>query len=191
MNLQTKFENPTRLQELMPRETLLKIGLHNGQIVCDIGAGSGIFTIPAASITENTVFALEINDELITVITEKAKSRSLSNVQVTRVQGNKFPLQTSSVDLALLVTVFHEIVDKNEFLHEVSRILNDHGKVAVIEFHKRITPMGPPLQHRISQDDLQVHFAESGLYLRDSFELGPNFYCSVFDQIKDSRDAKL
>lgn len=180
MNKQVKFENPARLQELNPTETLLRIGLQNGQVICDIGAGSGIFTIPAASITDNTVFALEINDELITVIAEKASREGLTNVRVMKVQGNDFGLQTGSVDLALLVTVFHEINDKDLFLQEVKRILNDHGKVAVIEFHKRDTPMGPPLPHRISQDEILAHFEDAGLCLKESFELGPNFNCSIF-----------
>jgi ubiquinone/menaquinone biosynthesis C-methylase UbiE len=175
MNGQMKFENPARLQELNPAETLLRIGLQNGQVVCDIGAGSGIFTIPAALMTDQAVIALEINEELIPIIIEKACSQGLSNIQAIKVQGSNFTLQTGSVDLVLLVTVFHEIDDKALFHQEVWRILNDYGKVAVIEFHKRETPMGPPLPHRISQDAILAHFADSGFYLKDKFQLF-NFY---------------
>lgn len=188
MNMQMKLENPARLQELKPTETLLRIGLQKGQVVCDIGAGSGIFTIPAALITDNTVFALEINEKLIPVITEKARSQGLSNIQVMQVRGSNFGLADHTVDLALLVTVFHEIDDKVIFLQEIRRILNVQGKVAVIEFHKRETPMGPPLLHRIGQEELSTFFAKSGLYLKDSFELGPNMYCSIFVPAEGSNE---
>lgn len=188
MNMQMKLENPVRLQELKPMETLLRIGLQKGQVVCDIGAGSGIFTIPVASITNNTVFALEINENLIPVITEKARSQGLNNIQVMLVQGSNFGLADHSVDLALLVTVLHEIDDKAMFIKEIKRILNAHGSVAVIEFHKRETPMGPPLQYRISQDELLAYFSVSGLHLKENFELGPNLNCSIFIQAEDSNE---
>jgi ubiquinone/menaquinone biosynthesis C-methylase UbiE len=189
--MKNKFENPVRLQELKPEETLLRIGLQNGQIVCDIGAGSGIFTIPAATLTENTVFALEINDELIPVIREKAGALNLGNVQVLKVEGNDFGLETGSVDLALLVAIFHEISNKEQFLEEVVRILADHGKVAVIEFHKRDTPMGPPLSHRVSRNALLVHFEKAGSYLQEEFELGPNYYCAVLQKDSTRKKAGL
>ncbi len=65
---QNKLENPERLAELSPKETLMKIGLGEQDVICDIGSGSGIFTIPAAQITANTVFALDINNEFLDII---------------------------------------------------------------------------------------------------------------------------
>ena len=179
MNKQMRYENPVRLQELNPRGTLSRIGLQKDQVVCDIGAGSGIFTILAASMTGKTVFALEIDDELINVIKEKAKQEGLNNIQVMKVQDDRFDLESSSIDLVLLVTVLHEISDKVAFLEEVKRILNDHGKIAVIEFHKCVTPMGPPLQVRLGQDELLDLFAKVGYQPLESFELGANFNCSI------------
>jgi len=52
---QIELENPERLAELSPKDTLMRIGLGEKDIICDIGAGSGIFTIPAAGITKNTL----------------------------------------------------------------------------------------------------------------------------------------
>jgi len=66
-NKQMKFENPVRIKELKPIETLIRIGLKENHVVCDIGAGSGIFTIPASMITKNKVYALEINDAMLSI----------------------------------------------------------------------------------------------------------------------------
>jgi precorrin-6B methylase 2 len=56
-----KLENPARLLELAPADTLHKIGLSEGSIFCDVGAGTGVFTFPAASISNTTVYAVEIS----------------------------------------------------------------------------------------------------------------------------------
>ncbi|HYE67047.1 MAG TPA: methyltransferase domain-containing protein, partial [Anaerovoracaceae bacterium] len=106
---QMRMENPLRIAELNPLETLIRIGLGENDTVCDIGAGSGIFTIPAAQITKNKVYALEIDDEMLEVIGEKMKNLSLSNIELVKVNGDKFPIEDQTVDFTLMVTVFHEI----------------------------------------------------------------------------------
>jgi precorrin-6B methylase 2 len=76
-----RFENPERIKELNPAKTLKRIGLKNGDIICDIGAGSGIFYIPAAKLTSNLVYSLEINDEMLKIIDEKARKEGLSTLK--------------------------------------------------------------------------------------------------------------
>lgn len=182
-NKQTKLENPLRLEELKPIDTLIKIGLQENYRVGDIGAGSGIFTIPAAMITKNKVYALEISDEMLSVIGEKAKVEGATNIELIKVQGDHFDLLDDSIDIALMVTVLHEIPDTTVFLEEVKRILMDHGKIAVIEFHKRETSMGPPVEHRMGKDEVIDRLTNRGFMVSDEFDLGDNFYCLVF-QIK-------
>ena len=72
-----RFENPERLAELSPAKTLIKIGLEDGMTLCDIGAGSGIFSVAAAKITTAKVFATDINPEMLSVIAEKANAQGL------------------------------------------------------------------------------------------------------------------
>ena len=72
-------------------------------VLCDIGAGTGIFTFPATEISSNDIYA-------------------------------------------------HEVENKELMLDEIKRILKQGGKLMIIEFHKRETPMGPPLDHRISEE---------------------------------------
>ncbi len=138
---QMKFENPIRVKELSPRETLKRIGLHDGGIFCDIGAGSGIFTVPAAEITKSKVYALEISDEMLSVIEEKALNNNLTNIEAKKVTSESFFMEDHCVDIALMATVLHEVADKKSFLENVKKLLKADGRVAVIEFHKRTTPM--------------------------------------------------
>lgn len=177
---QLKFENPLRIEELKPTETLKKIGLEENHVICDIGAGSGIFTIPASMITNNKVYALEINDEMLSVIGEKAKSQGIKNIQLIKVQDENFDMEDHSVDIVIMVTVLHEIENKFAFLGEVKRILSENGRIAVIEFHKWQTPMGPPTEHRMSKDEVIDHMKDIGYAVKEDIDLGENYYCLVF-----------
>ena len=182
-NKRMKFENPIRLEELKPEATLKRIGLQEDHVLCDIGAGSGIFTIPAARITKNKVYALEINEEMLSVIGEKAKSEGITNIELIKVKGDHFDLIDHSIDVVLLVTILHEIQNTTVFLEKVKTILKDNGKIVVIEFHKRETPMGPPIGHRMGKDDMIDGFKKIDFIISEEFNLGENFYCSVFQYL--------
>lgn len=174
---QNKLENPERLAELSPETTLKRIGLGKSDVLCDIGAGSGIFTIPAAKMTNNLVMALELSDELLDIIKEKAKNQNLDNISVIKVTEDRYNIDAETVDFAILVTVFHEIENKDTLLSEIKRVLKKSGKLAIIEFHKRQTPMGPPVSHRIGKEDVAAICGGHGLNVSDEFDLGDNFYC--------------
>ncbi|MPL97776.1 Ubiquinone/menaquinone biosynthesis C-methyltransferase UbiE [bioreactor metagenome] len=175
-----KFENPIRMKELNPEETLKRIGLHDGSTLCDIGAGSGIFTILAAVLTKSKVYALEISDEMLSIIEEKARNGNLTNIEVKKVSSENFYMEDHCVDIALMATVLHEIADKSAFLKNVKKMLKADGRAAVIEFHKKTTPMGPPAEHRLGRDDAAEEMRKIGFELFDGFDLGENFYCLIF-----------
>ncbi len=177
---QMKLENPIRLAELKPLETLKKIGLQDDQLVCDIGAGTGIFTIPAAHITRKKVYAVDINDEMLTIISRKAAAEGLDNIESMNLTDGHFQIMDHSIDIALLVTVLHEIDNSGLLLGEIKRILKTDGRIAVIEFHKRETEMGPPIGRRLGKDQVKAMLRLTGFEVQEEFDLGDNFYCLVF-----------
>lgn len=181
MNIK-KLENPDRLLELSPSDTLERIGLKNGNILCDIGAGTGIFSIAAAKITENTVYAVDINDELIALILKKAQDEKLDNLKTLKVSGNQYGIEAGTIDVVLLVTVFHELDDKDAIIEEIKRIGKRDSMVAIIEFHDKETPFGPPVSHRLGKDTVSTIFDGHGFIKTMDFDLGANFYCLLFKQ---------
>jgi len=180
---QNKLENPERLAELSPKETLMRIGLGEQDIICDIGAGSGIFTIPAARITKNTVFALEINDEFLAVIMGKAAIEDLPNIIAMKVTGDHYDIRPDTVNVVILVTVLHEIEDKSALLTECKRIMKSKAKLAVIEFHKHQTPMGPPVTHRLDKEEVIEMCGTCGFKRTVEFDLGENLYCLLLESV--------
>jgi ubiquinone/menaquinone biosynthesis C-methylase UbiE len=181
---QTKLENPVRIAELDPAGTLRRIGIGDHDTLCDIGAGSGIFTIPAAQMTDGDVHALEIDDEMLEVIREKAKKEGLKNILAAKVKDGIFPIRDGIVDAAVLVTVLHEIEDKPAFLSEIKRVLKADGRIAIIEFHKMETPMGPPVSHRLGREETAKAMTDAEFLSDIEFDLGENMYCMVFRKIR-------
>lgn len=178
---QNKLENPERLAELSPQETLKKIGINEHDVICDIGAGSGIFTIPAAKVTNNTVYALDINNELLEIIKQKAKREKLSNIKTMKVIGDYYDIEADTVDFVILVTVLHEIENKDLILTEIKRIIKSAGKLAIVEFQKQQTRMGPPVSKRIGKGEISTLCSNYGFTQIDEFYLGNNFYCIVLN----------
>lgn len=176
-----KFENPIRLAELDPMATLMKAGFKENMVLCDIGAGTGIFSFPATQISNNDIFALEISESMIKLLKQRVVERNTKNLIIKKVDSSVFPLESGTCDMALLVTVLHEIEDKQSMLNEIKRVLKPTGKLLIIEFHKRSTPMGPPVDHRISEELTQEICNNNGFKTIDKFSLGENFYGILFE----------
>ncbi|WZL71973.1 methyltransferase domain-containing protein [Clostridiaceae bacterium 35-E11] len=176
-----KFESETRISELNPMSTLIKAGFKENMTLCDIGAGTGIFSFPAAEISSNNIYALEISDSMIELLKNRIIERNTNNLQVKKVESDILPLDNKSCDMAIMVTVLHEIENKELMINEIKRVLKKKGKLMIIEFHKRKTPMGPPINHRISQEDVKEICNGKGFKKVDKFVLGDNFYSVVFE----------
>jgi len=175
-----KFESKIRLKELNPYETLGAIGLKENQVFCDIGAGTGIFSFAASGITTNKIYAVEIADEMLKILASRKEEGKVEQLEIIKVSDNNLPIESKSVDIVLLSTVFHELEEPSKMLEEIHRIKKDDGLLAVIEFHKKETPMGPPIDHRVSKKTLEEICRSHNFKLTNTTQLGENFYLSIF-----------
>jgi len=177
---QRKFENPRRVDELNPKNTLIRIGINKESTVLDYGTGTGIFTIPASTITDKIVYAYDIDQEMINLITKKVEDNNMHNVLVLSNEDIKNKVDALSIDNILLVTVYHEIDNKSIFFDHCNKYLNKTGKISIIEFHYKETPMGPPVKSRISRQSIIDDFSNHNYKLIEEFDLGENFYLVSF-----------
>lgn len=172
-----KLENPQRLAELSPPETLARLGLKDKMTFADIGAGTGIFTTAAAQITHAPIYAIDPSANMREILSSKKSALALDNVEIL---ADVSILPEESVDLALLCTVLHEIEAQEAFLAQIAARLKQTGRLAVIEFHKSESPFGPPFSIRLSPEDIIRLASAAGFVERERFTLGENFYCICF-----------
>ena len=174
-----RLENPARLNELKPSETLTRLGLHDGITFADIGAGTGIFTTAAAAITKSIVYAVDPSDEMRRILESKKSEFGYGQVEIL---SDISEVPNQSVDLALLCTVLHEIEDQESFLGSIAERLKPTGRLAVIDFHKVQSSYGPPLEIRLSEEDVVGLAKVAALTEIERFVLGDNLYCVVFQK---------
>ena len=163
---------------LPPVETLQKFGLEPGDVGADIGCGIGYFTIPAAKMVgeEGKVFALDISEEMLMDVKNRSAVEGIGNLELLKVEENQLSLASDSTTFVFLAFVLHEVPELKAYLLQVIRILKSGGRIAIIEWQKRDMPMGPPVKHRLAQEDLIHILGELGLQSIQDIHLSESFY---------------
>lgn len=184
VNRKEKLNNPWRRENLPPKETLLKMNLAEGDIMADIGCGIGYFTFPAAEIVgpKGKVYALDISSEMLSEVKQKAERQNLPHVETVKTEEQNLKLTNEQVSYAFLCNVLHEISDLPGFLQEVLRIIKPGGKLAIIEWEKKQSPFGPPVEHRLDKRDLEELMHELGFKNIRRPKIGEEFYAFVAEK---------
>jgi ubiquinone/menaquinone biosynthesis C-methylase UbiE len=173
-----RLDNEWRRQNIPPISTLEKLGLRSTDIVADIGCGIGYFTIPAAGMvnSENKVYALDTSDQMLEEVKKRISDSGVSNIIAIKTSEYDLKLSDESVTFALLVNVLHEIENKAQFITEIRRILKTEGKIAIIEWEKENSEMGPPVEHRIGKDETAALLRSFGMILSDPIQIKGELY---------------
>lgn len=171
-----------RAAELHPEELLRSLGLQPGNTLADIGCGPGFFTVPGAQIVgeRGRVLAGDIQGEMLSAVKARVTEYGLGNVHVFKTSDVDIPLPVGCADLVLLAFTLSEVEQRARFLHKAGRLLKPDARLAVVEWEKIVEPEGPPLQHRLSPDELMEDALAAGLSFVDGRKLNDHHYLSVF-----------
>lgn len=129
------LEAPQRLARLKALDVVAALKLKPGQTVADIGAGTGVLTLPMARAvgTTGTVYAVDLEKEAVDYIEERATEQGIVNVKAT-VGTADDPGMPVNVDLALLNDSLRYIEKRAAYLKQLSEYLNPGGRIAISEF---------------------------------------------------------
>jgi ubiquinone/menaquinone biosynthesis C-methylase UbiE len=156
--------SPTRIQGLKIYETVAKLGIKPGQMIADIGAGSGVFTIPLSPTVKPTgkVFAVDLDDKLLEHIMETATEQGIVNI--VPVHGDfDDPLLPDDIDLAFINDVLHHIEHRAEYLKNLAAYLKPGGRIAVIDFKPNQGGHRDQPELQTSQEQTNTWMAAAGL----------------------------
>ena len=156
-----------RIQRSDRIELLRSLGVGEGKVVADLGCGTGFFTLPASELVgaSGKVYAVDVQQEMVDDLRARLAQQGITNVAVRRSSELEPSIPQRSVDLALLAFVLHEIDQRSSFLLAAKRLLRDDGRIAVVEWEKIETPEGPPVDTRITADEIIADAAAAGLAL--------------------------
>ncbi len=173
-------------------DVLTSIGLKNGDVFLDAGCGPGHFAIAACGIVgpDGRVCAVDVHEESIDKLNEKAANRNLENIDVFVADvTERIPAADQTVDVCLMANVFHgfEKQDAQNALDEMLRVLKPGGLLAIVEFKKINGPPGPPLSIRLSPNEVEQAVRPRAFKREKVFELGQYHYCLMMVKHDDQK----
>ena len=159
--------DPQRDAWQKPDEVVRALGLVPGQTACDIGAGPGYFSLRLAAAVgaRGRVYAVDVEPQILAALQERLAQSGARNVTPVLALADDPLLPEAACDLVLVVDTYHHFPEPPAYLKQLKRLLRPGGRLVNIDYHKRPTPVGPPLQHRIAREDFLKDAAGAGLRL--------------------------
>jgi cyclopropane fatty-acyl-phospholipid synthase-like methyltransferase len=160
------FDSPGRDERLQVNRVMDILGVTAGKNVADIGAGSGWFTVRAATrVTDSgTVYAVDINPEAIRYIDNRIKKAHLPNVKTILSRSDDPLLPATAVDAVLLLKTYHEVAKPITLFTNLRASLRPGAKIGVIDRN------GNGENHGVAREVVIREASEAGYQLIEQYD---------------------
>jgi ubiquinone/menaquinone biosynthesis C-methylase UbiE len=178
-----ELEAPDRDEYQKPAEIMDALGIAEGSIVADLGAGSGWFTIRLARRVgpNGHVYAEDIQRPMIQAIKVRVDRLGLTKRVTTVLGEDNDPRLPVPVDAVLIVDAFHEMAQPVLLLRNVATRLKKTGRVGIVQFTKEGGGPGPPMEDRVDPEIVIRDAQAAGLVLRSRENFLKYQYMLVFE----------
>ena len=182
------LERPGRDEEQKPDEIIRSMGLKNGDVVADLGAGTGYFTrrLAKAVAPSGRVYAVDIQPEMLSKLKENLEKAEARNVVIILGETDDPKLPRESFDWILIVNTYHELQQPKATLARMREALKPAGRVAVVENRlEGDSSLHVSEEHRMSKKQLLAEWEPAGFRLVEQYEFLPTQHFLVFQKTPD------
>ena len=166
------LEAPARVEGLKIEQVIAALKLKAGDVVADLGAGTGLFEAQLAyAVGRGRVYAVEIDKGFLDEIDRKVDELHIATIETVLGTPTDPKLPTRSVDLALMHDVLHHVEQRQAYLKSVAGYLKPTGRVAVVEFNPKDSPHKADPSLVVSKEQAAVWMAEAGFVPAEDIQL--------------------
>ena len=160
---------------------LKNLGVKPGMIIADIGAGSGYQSALLSKIVgSGKVFAVDVEPEMIAYLNERIKQEKLSHIVPVLSTEQNVSLPENSIDMMLLVDVYHEFSYPYEMTLSMLAALKPGGKLVLVEFRSEDPTVPIKTIHKMSEAQAIKEFKAAGFLFDKNIDNLPWQHCMVF-----------
>lgn len=162
--------NPERENWQKPQLVISRLGDLHDKVVADIGAGTGYFTFRLAE-KATRVIAADIDERYLEFIDKRIQTdRDLpaGDIETRLIPPDDPGLKEEEVDLVLIVNTYIYIENRTEYFGKVLRGIRPEGQLVIIDFRKKDTPIGPPVETRLSAAEVWSELELAGFHVSES-----------------------
>ena len=177
------LERPERIEEERPDQVVEQMKLKPSDVVADIGAGTGYFSFRISRVvSQGKVFAVDIQPEMLAVIEKRRKESKADNVIAVKSEEADAKLPDNSVDVALLVDVYHEFSFPREMMLSVVKALKPGGRVVQIEYRGEDPNVPIKRLHKMTVAQARKEMAAVGLVWKETKNFLPQQHFLVYEK---------
>lgn len=176
------LDRSERVQEEEPDVALDAITLAPGSVVADVGAGSGYMTVKMAKRVGPTgkVYANDIQPQMLTILRQRLDREKVANVELVLGTMDDPRLPANSIDLILMVDVYHEFAQPQPMLRKMRDSLKTGGRLVLLEYRKEDPSIPIRPDHKMSVAEAKMEVEAEGFTLARVDERLPRQHILVF-----------
>jgi ubiquinone/menaquinone biosynthesis C-methylase UbiE len=177
----------SRQREEDCKRLLKELNVKPGQTICDMGCGNGFYTIQLAKLTgkKGKVYAVDIQQEMLDLLKRRARTAKVENIEPLLGTETDPRLPENSLDLMLMVDVYHEFSQPEAMLKAIRKSLKPAGRIALVEFRAEDPNVPIKPEHKMSKKQILKEFPANGYRLTGQYDKLPWQHLMYF-----SRDEK-
>jgi ubiquinone/menaquinone biosynthesis C-methylase UbiE len=175
------LDSPQRLQGLKVSDVVTALKLKPGTLVADIGAGTGVFSLPLARAVRpgGKLYAVEVDEKLLEHVVELGTEQGVTNIEPIFGEYDN-PLLPQAVDFAFIHDVLHHIEKRDVYLKNLAGYLKPGGRIAVIEFKPGVGGHKEDPKMQLGQEQVTAMMAAVGLKPAEEVKLFEDKWFVIF-----------
>ena len=175
------LERSSRANEESPNLAVDLLDLKKDMNIADFGAGTGYFTSKLARKC-SIVYAVDIQQEMLDLNAKQMRNKNINNVKFILGFTDRTGLPKNSLDLVILVDVYHELENPLEIMNDIKSSLNQTGKVALIEYRKEDPTVPIKPLHKMSVEQVVKEMRQVNLKLHSNIQELPRQHMLIFSK---------